>query len=365
MPNDLHDKVFDFLEQYRSSHPGFVYWLRVRDTGNRLSDGYWFQGNDDYAFVGLYNWSGGSNKTRSVGIYIWKDGNKIGSRFEVVFNEKDQRLLKFYDDIMQALGGFKRLSDTRFYKILSETNGLEATKEFFDNYKAALDKLVSESNLNQLFISPESFNERLQRILELKINNLHKIIPTDKVTEIKDSVNTTNTLQTNLALNTILYGPPGTGKTYNTVNKAIEIINPYFFDKKPTRAEIRAEYERLKNDGQIEFITFHQSMSYEDFIEGIKPKKPQEGDEYLQYVIEEGLFKRLAKRADYKPTAQAAVFSLNNEEFTKANFYKLSLGNTAIADDEQIYRYCIENSCIALGWGGANDFSSKTEHEIS
>ena len=81
MPNELHDKVFDFLEQYRSTHPDFVYWLRIRDTGNRLSNGYWFQGNKDYAFVGLYNWGGGSNKTRSVGIYIWKNESAIASRF--------------------------------------------------------------------------------------------------------------------------------------------------------------------------------------------------------------------------------------------------------------------------------------------
>ncbi len=165
-------------------------------------------------------------------------------------------------------------------------------------------------------------------------------------------------------LNTILYGPPGTGKTFNTINKAVQIVNPSFFLEERTRDEVRAEYEKFKNEGQIEFITFHQSMSYEDFIEGIKPKKTAEGDEFLQYIIEEGLFKKIVNRADYKPTPQAAVFSLTDEEFTKASFYKISLGNTAIADDEQIYRYCIDNSYIALGWGNANDFTGKTEHEI-
>lgn len=165
-------------------------------------------------------------------------------------------------------------------------------------------------------------------------------------------------------LNTILYGPPGTGKTYNAINKAVQLINPSFFNEKRTREEVRSEYERLIADGQIEFITFHQSMSYEDFIEGIKPKKPEEGDEFLRYIIEEGLFKKIAKRAAHKPTQQEAAFSLNGEEFSKASYFKISLGNTAIADDEQIYRYCIDNGYIALGYGGAKDFTGKTEHDI-
>ena len=165
-------------------------------------------------------------------------------------------------------------------------------------------------------------------------------------------------------LNTILFGPPGTGKTYNSIDKAVQIANPSFYNRNRTRDEIRKEYLRLKTEGQIEFITFHQSMSYEDFIEGIKPKKPEEGETYLKYEIKEGLFKKMVIRANYKPTPQASIFSLSDKEFDSASFYKLSLGNTAIEDDEQIYRYCIDNNCIALGWGGANDFTGKTEHEI-
>ena len=105
-----------------------------------------------------------------------------------------------------------------------------------------------------------------------------------------------------MSLNIILYGPPGTGKTYHTIEKAVRIINPKFFDDEVTRGEIKSEYDRLKKEGLIEFITFHQSMSYEDFIEGIKPKKPEEGDTYVKYEVEEGIFKKIAKRADYKPT---------------------------------------------------------------
>lgn len=99
-----------------------------------------------------------------------------------------------------------------------------------------------------------------------------------------------------IPLNTILYGPPGTGKTYNTINKAIAIANPTFEIEKATRLELKAEYERLTSEGQIAFITFHQSMSYEDFIEGIKPDISK-GEKEISYVIEDGIFKRLCKKA--------------------------------------------------------------------
>ncbi|MFV8339320.1 McrB family protein [Flavobacterium sp. LB3P21] len=100
------------------------------------------------------------------------------------------------------------------------------------------------------------------------------------------------------SLNQILYGPPGTGKTYNTINKAISIINPDF-DLKKDRNLIKEEYERLVLNNQISFTTFHQSMSYEDFIEGIKPIISDENEEILNYEIKDGLFKIACANAAY------------------------------------------------------------------
>ena len=69
-------------------------------------------------------------------------------------------------------------------------------------------------------------------------------------------------------LNTILYGPPGTGKTYNVKKMAVEIIDEREYDD---RDEINKRYDELSEEGRIDFVTFHQSYGYEEFIEGIKP----------------------------------------------------------------------------------------------
>lgn len=97
----------------------------------------------------------------------------------------------------------------------------------------------------------------------------------------------------NRALNQILYGPPGTGKTYNTMNEAVCLIHPDF-SKIENREILKAEYELLVESGQIVFTTFHQSMSYEDFIEGIKP---QTKNDQVTYSVKDGIFKTTVKLA--------------------------------------------------------------------
>ena len=98
-----------------------------------------------------------------------------------------------------------------------------------------------------------------------------------------------------LNLNQILFGPPGTGKTYNTINKSVAIANPDF-DLNQPRTEIKKEFDRLIKEGIIVFTTFHQSMSYEDFIEGIKPIEPKVEGQPVIYKVIPGILKEFCER---------------------------------------------------------------------
>ena len=356
MVNTLHGRVFDFLENYRKSHPDFFYWLRERNTKNRLDEGYWFQGTENYAFVGLYNRGGGTNMTRSFGlVFIDKPNGKIYCHLEVVFNEEtDTNILHFYNKAMEMLNGFEQQHKTKFYKVLSKENGFEAAKDFLNNEKPKVDNLIHELGLTQLFITEDAFQQKFQRVLSFR-----------QAGKILSSEINTKTFMTNAPLNQILYGPPGTGKTYHTVNKAVAIANPAFaFDGK-SRLEIKAEYNRLKANEQIEFITFHQSMTYEDFIEGIKPVEPEPGDPFLKYKVQDGIFKKMVERASYTPESKIFRFSLEPTQYEQASFYKLNLHNPGQPDKEDAYAYCLTNNCIAMGWGGATNFAGKTESELT
>lgn len=103
---------------------------------------------------------------------------------------------------------------------------------------------------------------------------------------------------------------------------------PYLFDKGDASRWKLLEEEYLNNAAELEqirldaqnfapkpdkvvkryvFTTFHQSFTYEDFIEGLKPDLDDEAGD-LRYIIEDGVFKALCKRADADPEHRYAIF---------------------------------------------------------
>ena len=70
--------------------------------------------------------------------------------------------------------------------------------------------------------------------------------------------------------NIILQGAPGTGKTYSTIEIALNICGVNTLSL--SREDMIKIYNDLSQKGQIAFSTFHQTMDYDDFIEGLKPQ---------------------------------------------------------------------------------------------
>ncbi|MGE9294168.1 MAG: AAA family ATPase, partial [Puniceicoccales bacterium] len=100
-------------------------------------------------------------------------------------------------------------------------------------------------------------------------------------------------MSTTIELNQILYGPPGTGKTYSTVRQAVAIVDGSYDDETANR-----RFQELKRAGRIEFLTFHQSYSYEDFVEGIHPDVDEDGG--ARFTCQDGIFKQVATKATYR-----------------------------------------------------------------
>ena len=102
---------------------------------------------------------------------------------------------------------------------------------------------------------------------------------------------------TPIALNQILFGPPGTGKTYNTINKALEVLDPEFLSvNSEDRLALKNRFDDFIEDERIVFCTFHQSFSYEDFIEGLRASSI---DGQIEYRVESGVFKKICERATW------------------------------------------------------------------
>ena len=161
-------------------------------------------------------------------------------------------------------------------------------------------------------------------------------------------VNQHKTQNTDISKNTILYGPPGTGKTYNTVMYAVAIIENKKLEeiKKENYTEVIDRYNKYKEDGLIEFTTFHQSYGYEEFIEGIKPviHSDEEDETDIQYEVVSGLFKKFCDIAG-KPILRKEKCDIGINE--SPTIWKISLEGSG---KNSTRTECMKNDHIRIGY---------------
>lgn len=158
--------------------------------------------------------------------------------------------------------------------------------------------------------------------------------------------------------NVIFYGPPGTGKTYTTAKRAVEICKTESEEELTDYTEVMKRYNELKEKNRIEFITFHQSYGYEEFIEGIKPVVSNEDDESedesennkelktnikiendVRYDIVDGVFKKFCEAA-----TKAIIETHDNDDVSpEAIIWKVTVRNKVIKD-------CFDNSHVRIDW---------------
>ncbi len=138
--------------------------------------------------------------------------------------------------------------------------------------------------------------------------------------------------------NIIIEGAPGVGKTYELPR----IITRLCFPNLPDYSEsvLKDKMKWLRNDKQVEYVTFHQSMDYEEFVEGIRPHTNESGT--ISYDVESGIFKRICENAQ-KPIVEENSFKINDD----ANIWKVSLFRTG---DNPIRTECMKNNHIRIGW---------------
>lgn len=217
--------------------------------------------------------------------------------------------------------------------------------DYFTDINAKPDEIIviTPDEEGAFFIKRKSVNARSSEVR----NTLHEPTPEFKM----------RTRMSKPPLNQILYGPPGTGKTFHTVDKALEILDPEFLEtNRSNRIALKNRFDELRALNRIEFVTFHQSFSYEDFVEGLRASSDENGQ--IQYDIEDGVFKRICQAAQAKTTIEQQ----NRIDVSGRRIWKMSLG-AAKGDDAYIFDDCIETNQILLGWGDSLDLTNKTTLE--
>ena len=154
--------------------------------------------------------------------------------------------------------------------------------------------------------------------------------------------------------NIILQGAPGTGKTYRIPELVVRLCEPEFDANNATRKELMSVYNRLKEEKRVMFTTFHQSMDYEDWLEGLRPVL--ENDQ-VTYKIEPGIFKRLCTEAE-RPFSAKKDVNISDD----AIVWKVSLSGTG---DNPVRRDCMKNGYIRIGWDGyGENITEETDWSI-
>ena len=306
---ELNIKLFNMMEAVKRVIEGkggiFFYPFRESDyqsSGRSINNGFIFPG-DTIPYVRLYR------HKKEGGHYHLSIEEKKSSTYSAYLGFYDEAAVNMSTDFPSQGFGVK----TRNYLVKD----------------AAWDVLIVKTS-EFIYSNREIFlGDHFEKKYNKKIKNVRDIVQTnqDDYNTDKDAISDETPKDTNKShpLNLILYGPPGTGKTYNTVNRALEIIlkeeekeklkeeaenaaaevdtisisddyEKQLAKEKAKRKVFTDKFNDLKKDGRIEFITFHQSMSYEDFVEGIKPIPAANGKNVI-YNVMPGIFKQICEKA--------------------------------------------------------------------
>lgn len=271
------------------------------------------------------------NNPSSISIFIVKDTNKNAAKLliETEIDEKNAKKSD-YEAFSRALDKSTSFDNSWYWEDNNET--------IFDTAMAAINSLHERTSKKVKIVKhikgPYSNTESKRIINELKAA-FKQLIPCYKnIYKYNEQIHEYNidnkSLKFEQPKNQILYGPPGTGKTYNTIVKAMEIINgeKYDFVDDKQYETLKKDFDKLKQQGQIEFVTFHQSYSYEEFVEGIKPDLKNEND--LTYQKVDGIFKSICKNASKTITDNFddvyEKFINDLADYNEDNLFKLKTG---------------------------------------
>ena len=253
---------------------------KVIELWNNRNSNYWiFQGNPN---VFDFETAIRNNLLEDWTVSAHKDKIKIGDKVILWISGKNSGCYSLAE-ITSEPHNILNSKDSHLWKAEDENPikaGMKITHNIIDN-PLLWSKIKGTKGIENLKVGNQGTNFSATKKEYKTIYDL-----------INDSTASNNTAGMQ-AKNVILYGPPGTGKTYNSIDKAVEIASSEKFNLNNHKAN-KNIFDELRKVGQIEFVTFHQNYSYEDFVVGISPDVTSGT---LRFDKREGIFKQLADKA--------------------------------------------------------------------
>ena len=324
---EYEQEVYECLTALRDTHPDWHFAMRHRAKnepeqrfigveGRYFGTTFWKIRTD--AFTG---------PAYPIGLYFGYDSGHYNYHFEgrqtrIGDTEQDKALLTIVNSLLEGEGGFPARASgvgddktNQVVKIPGEAGDYFSVERMFDDVRRDLEVLIPliDAKLSAEKVRDSTFSyrrltkndtEKFERKYAERLAGLANRKHSSTTDAAKDMIPDIpiEEVRRLAPLNQILYGPPGTGKTYATIQRAVAVVEGRAIGtvSREPRQDVANRYRQYRKEGRIVFTTFHQSLSYEDFVEGLKPKLDDEDNDaegQIGYVIKRGVFRKACDTA--------------------------------------------------------------------
>ena len=285
--NASHEDIFNKLEKGKEYLPP----QKALPTGSETQNFWWLNANPKIWSIGSYelgdiqSYTSHNEKGNKRRVYKYFEDVKPGDLVIGYESSPVKQIKAIYeitegvhvDDSEGEIINFEIkeiVKDTVTWDDLKNTKGLENCEVFVNNQGSLFSLKTEEFDIIRDLIDERNINtEKEKEKLDIKEYSIYSDPEKHFIEdyEIKEIIHSLE-----IKKNVVLQGPPGVGKTFVAKKIAYEMM-------------------KQTDDTKIEMVQFHQSYSYEDFIQGIRPSGKT-------FRVKNGVFHNFCKKAGNDPS---------------------------------------------------------------
>lgn len=177
----MHEEIFDFLAKLHKKDKSFLFVPRKINKGDRLKNGYWFIGNDNYLQVSFWNGMDWKEKIHNIAFEVGVDGDS----YIAISGQDSEEKAKFLHMLAKKLGNFEKHGNkNKWHREYKRKDYMVSLKNFLKKDKRVIDNLIKKHKPKDIFLPSETDNTQyIECIITLR-NEQKKLLEINKIVRI-------------------------------------------------------------------------------------------------------------------------------------------------------------------------------------